>query len=163
MGPREVVYRLLFKGELDVVPEYSGTAVVALGGEATSDAEEMHDTLADLMKEKDVAVLDSADAVDRNAIAVTLDTATRFGVRTMSDLAEVAPTLTLGGPAECPQRPLCIPGLEATYGITFKGFVPLEPGVQTASSLLRDEVGAALVFTTDAAISFDLTIEGYEF
>ena len=71
----------------------------------------------------------------------------------MSDLAEVAPDLTLGGPAECPQRPLCIPGLESTYGITFKGFVPLDPGVQTASSLLRDEVGAALVFTTDASIS----------
>jgi osmoprotectant transport system substrate-binding protein len=153
VGPREVVYPLLFKGELGVVPEYSGTAVVALGGEATSDGDKTHDELADLMKDKGVAVLDSADAVNRNAIAVTLDTATRLNVHTMSDLAEVAPDLTLGGPSECPERPLCIPGLETTYGITFKGFVPLEPGVQTASSLLRDEVGAALVFTTDATIS----------
>ena len=153
VGPREVVYPQLFNGGLDVVPEYSGTAVVALGGEATADADETHDALVGLMNDKGVAVLESADAVDRNAIAVTLDTATRFGVRTMSDLAEVAPDLTLGGPAECPQRPLCIPGMESTYGITFKHFVPLDPGVQTASSLLRDEVGAALVFTTDASIS----------
>jgi len=113
----------------------------------------MNEALADLMKPNDVAVLDSAEAVNRNAIAVTLDTATRLNVHTMSELAEVAPDLTLGGPAECPHRPLCIPGLESTYGITFKGFVPLEPGVQTASSLLRDDVGAALVFTTDATIS----------
>jgi osmoprotectant transport system substrate-binding protein len=153
VGPREVVYPMLFNGELGVVPEYSGTAVVALGGEATSDADKTHDELAALMKEKGVGVLDSADAVNRNAIAVTLDTATSLNVRTMSDLAAIAPTLTLGGPAECPQRPLCIPGLETTYGIKFKSFVPLDPGVQTASSLLRDEVGAALVFTTDASIS----------
>ena len=153
VGPREVVYPQLFKGELAVVPEYSGTAVVALGGEATSDADKTHDELAALMKDKGVAVLDSADAVNRNAIAVSLDTATSLNVRTMSDLAAIAPTLTLGGPAECPQRPLCIPGLETTYGIKFKSFVPLDPGVQTASSLLRDEVGAALVFTTDASIS----------
>ena len=105
------------------------------------------------MKAKKVAVLDSADAVDRNAIAVTLDTATRFNVQTMTDLAKVAPDLTLGAPAECPQRPLCIPGFESTYGIKFKSFVPLDPGVPTASSLVRGDVGAALVFTTDATIS----------
>ncbi len=153
VGPREEVYQLLFKGELSVVPEYSGSAVLALGGEETSDPVEMHDALTDLMEVKGVAVLDSADAVNRDAIAITLDTATRLNVHTMSELSAVARDLTLGGPAECPARPLCIPGLEATYGIEFKGFIPLDPGVQTASSLARDEVGAALVFTTDATIS----------
>jgi osmoprotectant transport system substrate-binding protein len=153
VGPRELVYPQLFKGELGVVPEYSGTAVVALGGDATSDSAKTHDALVDLMKPKDVAVLDSAPAEDRNAIAVTLDTATRLNVQTMTDLARVAADLTLGGPAECPQRPLCIPGFESTYGIKFKTFVPLDSGVPTASSLARGEVGAALVFTTDASIS----------
>ena len=42
------------------------------------------------MKPKDVAVLDSAPAEDRNAIAITLDTATSLNVQTMSDLAKVA-------------------------------------------------------------------------
>ena len=153
IGPREVVWPQLFSGQLGVVPEYSGTAVVALDGEATSDTAKTHDALVDLMKPKNVAVLESAPAVDRNAIAVTLDTATRLNVQTMSDLAKVAPDLTLGAPAECPQRPLCIPGFESTYGIKFKSFVPLDSGVPTASSLARGEVGAALVFTTDATIS----------
>ncbi len=84
IGPRELVYEKLFKGDLDAVPEYSGTAVVALGGEAEADKAATHDTLVDLMKAKDVGVLDSADAVDRNAIAVTLDTATRLHLQTMS-------------------------------------------------------------------------------
>lgn len=153
IGPREVVYEQLFNGDLDAVPEYSGTAVVALGGEAEADKAATHDTLVDLMKAKHVGVLDSADAVDRNAIAVTLDTATRLHLQTMTDLAKAAPDLTFGAPAECPQRPLCLPGFEKTYGIKFKTVVPLQSGVPTASSLARDEVGAALVFTTDATIS----------
>jgi osmoprotectant transport system substrate-binding protein len=153
VGAREVVYPQLFNGQLGVVPEYSGTAVVALGGDATSDTTETHDALVDLMKAKKVAVLDSAPAQDRNALAVTLDTATRLNLQTMTDLAKVAPDLTLGGPAECPQRPLCIPGFESTYGIKFKSFMPLDSGVPTASSLARGDVGAALVFTTDATIS----------
>jgi osmoprotectant transport system substrate-binding protein len=132
LSAREVVYPQLFKGELGVVPEYSGTAVVALGGQATSDTPKTHDALVDLMKPKDVAVLDSAPAEDRNAIAITLDSATSLNVQTMSDLAKVAPSLTLGAPAECPQRPLCIPGFESTYGIKFKSFVPLDSGVPTA-------------------------------
>ena len=53
VGPREVVYPQLFNGELGVVPEYSGTAVVALGGEATSDTAKTHDALVDLMKPKE--------------------------------------------------------------------------------------------------------------
>ncbi len=153
VGPREVVYPQLFDGDLAVVPEYAGSAVVALGGDATSDSSETHDTLVGLMQKEDVAVLDSAPAVNRNAIAVTLDTATRLKLRKMSDLTSVAPDLTLGGPAECPDRPLCIPGLASTYGVQFKDFVALDPGVQTAASLAQDEVGAALVFTTDASIS----------
>jgi osmoprotectant transport system substrate-binding protein len=153
VGTREDVYKQLFNGDLDAVPEYSGTAVVALGGEAKADKDETHDTLVDLMKAKHVGVLDSADAIDRNAIAVTLDTATRLHLQTMSDLAKAAPDLTLGAPAECSQRPLCIPGFEKTYGIKFKSVVALQSGVPTASSLARGDVGAALVFTTDATIS----------
>ena len=153
VGPREVVYPQLFEGELGVVPEYSGTAVVALGGEATADVKEMHDALVDLMKAKHVAVLDSAEAVDRNAIAVTLDTATRFDVHTMSDLAKVAPDLTLGAPAECPHRPVVHPGLRGDVRHQVQGLRPARTRSPDRIVARADEVGAALVFTTDASIS----------
>ena len=153
VGPREVIYRLLFDGEIGVLPEYSGSSVIELGGTATSNETEMHDSLTDLMKQQGVAVLDAAPAVNRDAVAVTLDTATRFGLRTMSDLAPHAADLVFAGPSECPHRPLCIPGFEDTYGITFKRFVPTDVGLQSASALARNEVGAARVFTTDATIS----------
>ena len=39
------------------------------------------------------------------------DTARRYGLTTLSDLAAVAPELVLGGPPECATRPLCQVGL----------------------------------------------------
>ena len=52
-----------------------------------------------------------------------------------------------------PTAALVHPWFESTYGIKFKSFEPLDSGVPTASSLARGDVGAALVFTTDATIS----------
>src|SRR5687768_3585931 len=37
----------------------------------------------------------------------------------------IASSLTLGGPEECPDRPLCLQGLEDVYGLEFAGFTPL--------------------------------------
>jgi osmoprotectant transport system substrate-binding protein len=153
VGPREVVQEMLFGGELEVVPEYLGGALIGVGGNATEDSEDSQEDLRQLMHDQGVAVLDLADATNRDAVAVTLDTATQFQLRAMSDLDAVAPDLTFGGPPECPDRKLCILGLEDTYGLTFHDFVALEPGLPTASALALGDIGAASVFTTDATIS----------
>ena len=133
VGPREVVQRMLFDGELGVVPEYLGGALIGMGGNATEDSEDSQEDLRQLMADEGVAVLDLADAANRDAVAVTLNTATEFQLRSMSDLDAVAQDLTLGGPEECPDRELCMLGLEHTYGLTFHDFVALEPGLPTAS------------------------------
>jgi osmoprotectant transport system substrate-binding protein len=71
----------------------------------------------------------------------------------MSSLAPVADQLTLGGPPECPQRPFCLAGLKATYGIEFRDFVPLDVGgPQTVEALKNDEVQVGLLFSTDPSI-----------
>ena len=58
-------------------------------------------------------------AADQNAFAVTKAFADKYGVKTLSDFAAKCSgaATVLGGPAECPQRPFCQPGLEKTYGI----------------------------------------------
>jgi osmoprotectant transport system substrate-binding protein len=67
--------------------------------------------------------------------------------------ATVASQLILGGPPECPQRPFCIPGLKATYGITFKGFKPLDVGgPQTVAALDSGAIQVGLLFSTDPTI-----------
>jgi osmoprotectant transport system substrate-binding protein len=67
--------------------------------------------------------------------------------------ATVASKLILGGPPECPQRPFCIPGLKATYGVTFKSFKALDVGgAQTKAALDSGAIQIALLFSTDPTI-----------
>ena len=94
-----------------------------------------------------------APAQDTNAIVVTAATAARYGLRSIADLARVAPRLVFGGPPECPGRPYCLPGLEHTYGIHFRGFIPLDAaGPLTLQALEAGNVNAALLFSTNPSI-----------
>ena len=63
-------------------------------------------------------------------------------------------TLTLGGPPECPDRPFCLIGLEETYGLEFKEFVPLDAGGPlTVQALTGGQIQVGLLFTSDPAIA----------
>lgn len=156
LGPRELVEPALERGLVGFVPEYAGSALdfVSLGRiAATADADRTHELLRAAMAARDVAVLDAAPAQDQNAFAVTEATAQAYGLRAVSDLAPVAARMTFGGPVECRQRPLCLPGLRAVYGLRFESFAALDAsGPLTAAGLTSGQVDVALVFTTDARV-----------
>jgi osmoprotectant transport system substrate-binding protein len=95
-----------------------------------------------------------APAQDANAIVVTAATAARYGLRSIADLARVAPGLVFGGPPECPGRAYCLRGLQQVYGLHFKAFIPLDVGGPlTLQALDAGDIGAALLFTTDPGIT----------
>ena len=61
--------------------------------------------------------------------AVTKKTASKYKLKTISDLATVAPRLTFGGPPECQDRDLCLGAKsQQIYGLQFKEFVPVTSG-----------------------------------
>jgi osmoprotectant transport system substrate-binding protein len=65
----------------------------------------------------------------------------------------IASQLTFGGPAECPDRPFCIPGLERVYGIEFAEFKPLDVGGPlTVEALRNGDIDVALLFSTSSVI-----------
>jgi osmoprotectant transport system substrate-binding protein len=105
------------------------------------------------MASRGLTVLAASPAQDQNGIVVTGETATRFGLHTISDLGPVAPQMAFGGPPECSERPLCLGGLVSLYGLRFESFVPLdEGGVLTVAALQAGQVQAALLFTSDGQI-----------
>jgi osmoprotectant transport system substrate-binding protein len=156
LGARELVEPSLERGLVEFVPEYAGSALEFLiGGEglATSDEALTHDRLEQVFAERGVAVLASAPAQDQNGFAVSRETADRYGLRSISQLAPEAPDLAFGGPPECPERPLCLGGLEDVYGLRFGSFQTLDAGGPVSVTALRSgTVDVALLFTTDAAI-----------
>src|SRR5205823_6011664 len=138
LGPRELVEPALLRGLLRLVPEYQGSALdfLTTGGNPTDDAAAAHGELVRALATTPVRALRSAAAQDANAFAVTNATAERYGLRTISDLAPVASKLVIGGPPECPDRPLCLLGLQDEYGLKFRSFLPLDTGGSLTISAL---------------------------
>ena len=131
LGPREVVDPALMDGLLQVVPEYAGSALefFSVGRlSATSDAGAANRALAESVAGHGLLAASPAPAQDANALVVTAATAARYGLRSIADLAKVAPGLVFGGPPECPGRAYCLPGLKRVYGLRFKAFTPLDVG-----------------------------------
>ena len=156
LGSRELVEPALMTGLVQLVPEYTGSALefVSLGrAHATADVAATASALASWMAWRGIVTGRSAAAQDANAIVVTGSTASRYRLRTISDLARAAPGLVFGGPPECPERPDCLPGLRRTYGLRFRAFAALDAGGPlTRQALEAGNIGAALLFTTDPAI-----------
>ena len=156
LGPRELVDPALMNGLVQLVPEYAGSALefVSLGRlSATSDAGAANRALAVSVAGRGLVAARPAPAQDANAIVVTAATAARYGLRSIADLARVAPGLVFGGPPECPERAYCLRGLQRAYGLRFKAFIPLDAGGPlTLQALQAGYVGAALLFTTDPGI-----------
>jgi osmoprotectant transport system substrate-binding protein len=98
-------------------------------------------------------VLEPAEAQNQNGVVVTRATADRHRLTTVSELAAVSPGLVLGGPAECPERPYCLPGLQRSYGLRFAGFLPFDTQQQRATALVDEVVDVAVLFTTDGRLA----------
>ena len=156
LGTRELVDPALMNGLIQLVPEYSGSALdfMSLGRRpATSDTEATYRSLARLAESRGLAAAQPAPAQDANAIVVTAATAARYHLRSIADLARYAPHLVFGGPPECRQRADCLLGLRRVYGLRFRAFTATDTGGPlTMQALVAGQIGVGLLFTTDPGI-----------
>jgi len=159
LGTRELVMPALVEGLVELVPEYAGSALLFFAGEgsASTDEDANQIALAGHVSAFGVAPLQPSPAEDQNGFAVTQETADRFGLHTLSDLARVSGQLVFGGPPECLRRPSCLPGLRSTYGIEFGDVLSTldAGGPRTVAALSEGRVDVALLFTSDAAIALN--------
>jgi osmoprotectant transport system substrate-binding protein len=157
LGSRELVEPALMSGLIQVVPEYAGSALqfISLGRlSATADVMATNKALAELTAGQGVVAGLPAAAQNSNAIVVRPATASRYHLRSIADLARVAPRLVFGGPPECPGRAYCLPGLRQRYGLHFKSFISLDAGGPlTLQALEAGDIDVALLFSTDPSIS----------
>jgi osmoprotectant transport system substrate-binding protein len=156
VGTREVVIPALEQGVVDVVVDYLGTALTFSRPE-TPDLprvpQEMHALLQVTLEDWGVDVLEPAQAQDQNGFAVTTAFSAEHGVNKLSELGPLAPQLTFGGPPECPDRPLCLPGLEGTYGLDFGQVRAMPSRAATVEALVAGQIDVGLLETTDARLA----------
>ncbi|MGZ4484340.1 MAG: ABC transporter substrate-binding protein [Nocardioidaceae bacterium] len=157
LGTRELVDPALMNDAIQLVPEYAGSALefMSLGRQpATSDTQVTHRRLSLQARDRGLVAAQPAPAQDNNAIVVTRQTAARYQLRTITDLASVAKDLVFGGPPECPERAYCLAGLKRTYGLHFRAFAPTDAGGPlTLQALDSGQIHVGLLFTTDPSIT----------
>ncbi len=161
MSTREAVQPALWAGQVQVVPEYTSSLTAFLNRHdrirgAKQPAHDLHATMIALRAAASrhrLTVLNPSDAANENVFAVTEQFAREHNLSSMSDLARYRGRLVLGGPAECPTRPYCEPGLRKVYGIQFTGFRRLDPGGPlTKLALKTDQIQVGLLFSSDPGI-----------
>jgi len=158
IGTREIYFPALENGDLDVVPEYLGSAYNFLTEQEGTPATEVEELRTQIEEElpEGLVLLESSDAQDQDALAVTAATAEEYGLETVSDLEPVAGELVIGGPPEQETRSTGLPGLRDVYGLEFARFEVLDAGGQvTRQALAEGRVDVARVFSTTGFVAED--------
>jgi osmoprotectant transport system substrate-binding protein len=155
LGPREIVQPALEQGRVDLVLGYLGSTLNYLYEKrvATADPQATHARLTQALTSRGIRVLAYAKAEDRNGFVVTGDLARRRQLERISDLAPIAHQLTFGGPPECPDRPLCLKGLQDVYGLQFARFEAMPSRTTTADALETGEIALGMLETTNGNLA----------
>ena len=155
LGPREIVQPALEQGRVDLVLGYLGSTLNFLYEErvATADPQATHAQLTQALTSRGISVLAFAKAEDRNGFVVTGDLARQRQLERISDLAPIARQLTFGGPPECPDRPLCLKGLQDVYGLQFARFEAMPSRTTTADALETGEIDLGMLETTNGNLA----------
>jgi osmoprotectant transport system substrate-binding protein len=155
IGSREVYFKAVQDGSVDVIPDYSGNLLLHVSKDATEvSAEDIYKALPGKLPEG-LAVLDPAKAEDKDAMVVTKATAEKYQLKSIEDLAKVCSEIVVGAPATFAERAYGLPGLQKNYNCAPKKLEPFSDGggAVTLKALLSDQVQVADIYTTTPSIA----------
>jgi len=157
LGGTQVAMEALLRGDIDLYPEYTGTALITqLKDKPQRDAAANYATVkkayASLYR---LTWLEAAPFNDSQALATTQAVRERYHLTTLSDLSKAAPALRLGAIPEFTKREDALPGLQKAYGgFQFKDVKLFDIGLKY-KALELGEIDVVVAATTDAQIQTD--------
>jgi len=158
LGSTEIIFSALRSARVDVYPEYTGTGLTAilhdtLTAAELSDPRTVYAHVATAFASRyDVRWLPPLGFQNTFAIAVRQDTADKYRLRTLTDLARESRHLSAGFTADFIDRPDGLAGLRRTYSIEPSTVKPLLPALkyQTLASGGVDLIDG---FSTDGLLA----------
>jgi osmoprotectant transport system substrate-binding protein len=157
LGGTDIAMAALQRGEIDLYPEYTGTALLnQLHLPVETDPQKIYETVRDAYLQKyDLVWLTPAPMNDSQGLASTQTIAQKYGIGTLSDLSAKAPQLVLGSVPEFLKRDDGLPGLQKRYGgFKFKAVKLIDFGLKY-QALMHGDVDIVVAFTTDGMIKAD--------
>lgn len=155
IGAREVYFKALHDGSIDLAPDYSGKLLSQVDAAASeSSAGDIYQGLPNKLP-GGLGVLEPAKAESKDAMVVTKATAEKYQLKSIEDLAKVCQELIMAAPSAFETRPNGLPGLSQKYGCEIKGLQPINDGggKLTLEALLKDAVQIADIPTTMPSIA----------
>lgn len=154
LGSIQVTMAALLRGDIDLYPEYTGTALlVQLHRAPMRDRTAVYRAVKSAYESQyHFTWLDPAPMNDTQALATTQAVSKKYGLRTLSDCARLAPRLRLGAVPEFTARPDGLPGLQKAYaGFKFAKITYVDIGLKY-KALLDGYVDVVIAFGTDGQI-----------
>ena len=142
----------MVKGEFDFYPEYTGTGwnnVLKMQGLYS---EALFDQLIAGYKELGMSWVGMLGFNNTYGIAVRTEIADQYNLKTLSDLAAVAPQLVFGANYDFFERLDGFDALCQAYGLKFKDTVDMEMGLKY-DAIRQKEIDVVNAFTTDGQLS----------
>ena len=158
LGGTLVAYEALKSGDIDLYPEYTGTALMdILDGQPLGDGDAVHEAVKDGMSKENIDVLNKTDFNNTYVLVTTKEIAESYELETLSDLSTKAPELNFALIPEFGDREDGLPGLQKEYGgFEFKNAQLFEIGLKYRA-LTSGEVDVTIGFGTDGQIAgYDL-------
>lgn len=155
LGATLVAHTALTNGEIDLYPEYTGTALAAVAkGDLSGSADKIYGEVKDYYeKNLKLTLLEPTQINNGYAIITLPETAEKYKLKTLTDLGPVSKDLTFGAEAGFGERKDGLPGLKQTYGIEFKEFkIFAKLGIRY-SALTAKDLDVSYGFATDWQIS----------
>ncbi|MDN5696758.1 MAG: glycine/betaine ABC transporter substrate-binding protein [Rubrobacter sp.] len=168
LGSVQVLDRALRDGQIDMYPEYTGTALESVftedyeqyieeNGDPES-PEETYDIAERFYEERDPAMTLAEQAGYNNTygIAVARPVAEEYGIENLSDLAEASPNLTFASFGEFQEREDGFANIEENYPQTNFEEIEIVSNIGLKYSALQEgEADVAPGFTTDGQLASD--------
>ncbi|GAC1623643.1 MAG: glycine betaine ABC transporter substrate-binding protein [Vulcanimicrobiaceae bacterium] len=157
LGGTQVAMAALQRGDIDLYPEYTGTALLTqVKASPSKDATANYQTVKSFYASHyKLDWLASSPFNNTQALATSHAVAQRYSLRTLSDLSVAAPQLRLGAIPEFVKRADALPGLRKAYGgFAFKDIKLFEIGLKY-KALESGHVDVVVAFGTDGQIAVD--------
>ncbi len=150
----QVCFEALRTGAIDLYPEYTGTGLVSiLQQPPTGDSRTALNTVrSEFLKRWDLWWLNPLGFDNSYALAVPRSQTAGTPLRTISDLAAIASSLTAGFGYEFINRPDGLPGLQSRYGLSFQSVQAMQQTLKYQAAA-AGEIDALDVYTTDGRLA----------
>lgn len=153
LGGTQVCFSALTSGNIDLYVDYSGTVYGdTLNYPPISDMEEVYQTAKrDLKQLHDIDVLKQLGFNNTYVLAVTKETAEKYNLESISDLARIGSKLTAGTTLEFLNREDGLLGIRKLYNFDFKDATGLD-GSPRYIALVNKETDVVDAFSTDGLL-----------